>query len=394
VDPLRPRFELLARSGGARRGRFATRHGPLETPAFLPVATHGAVRGLAPHDLRALGVQGVLSNTYHLHLRPGESRIAALGGLHRFMGWDGPILTDSGGFQVHSLGHLSQRSEQGVDFRDPVDGSRHFLSPERSVEIQQALGADLIAALDVFDAPAAQAGETAEARALMERTLRWARRSREAHSRQDQLLFGIVQGGGSPRLRAESAARTLELGFEAFAVGGLGLGETPALRSQLLDACISELPGGAPRYLMGLGHPDDLIEAAARGVDVFDCVVPTRHGRHGHAFTRGGVINLRNARFRDDERPLDGESADPVSAGLSRAYLHHLFKAGEALGQRLLSQHNLAFYMNLMRELRASIEAERFPAWSAAWLARYREGSESASDATQSAARAGSWSPS
>jgi queuine tRNA-ribosyltransferase len=393
VDPLAPRFDVLVRSERARRGRFATPHGPLESPAFLPVGTHGAVRGLTPQDLRGLGVEGLLSNTYHLHLRPGEKRIAELGGLHRFMAWDGPILTDSGGFQVHSLGHLSERREDGVEFRDPVDGARHFLSPERSIEIQQDLGADLIAALDVFDAPT-EGTDGAGARELMQRTLRWASRSLRAHTRGDQLLFGIVQGGGSAELRAESAARTAEIGFAAFALGGLGLGESSALRAELLDACIAQLPPAAPRYLMGLGHPDDVILAVAHGVDLFDCVVPTRHGRHGHAFTRDGVLNLRNARFRADERPVEANPADPVSGQFSRAYLHHLFKSGEALGQRLLSQHNLAFYMRLMRELRGAIEADHFARWSADWLQRYREGSESSSDATQSAARAGSCSPS
>jgi queuine tRNA-ribosyltransferase len=302
------------------------------------------------------------------------------------MGWDGPLLTDSGGFQIHSLGHLSRCDEEGVEFRDPVDGARHFLSPERSIEIQQELGADLVAALDVFAAPADAAASAAQTRALMERTLRWAARCRAAHTRADQLLFGIVQGGGSAELRAESALRTAGLGLEAFAIGGLGLGEDRGLRARLLDACLPGLPAAAPRYLMGLGHPDDLIEAVAQGIDLFDCVVPTRHGRHGHAFTRDGVINLRNARFRGDQSPLDPEATDPVSGGFSRAYLHHLFKAGELLGQRLLSQHNLGFYMRLMRELRAAIHGDRFASWSGAWLARYRAGSSSSDAATHSAA--------
>jgi len=382
VDPLSPRFEVLEHSGRARAGRLTTAHGALETPAFLPVGTHGAVRGLMPRDLRTLGVQGLLANTYHLHLRPGDALIAGLGGLHRFMGWDGPLLTDSGGFQVHSLGHLSRRGEEGVEFRDPVDGARHFLSPESSIAIQERLGADLIAALDVFGAPAETDAVSGETRALMERTLRWAARCRAAHTRRDQLLFGVVQGGGSPELRAESAQRTAELGFAAFAVGGLGLGEDRELRERLLAACLPPLPVAAPRYLMGLGHPDDLIEAVAQGVDLFDCVVPTRHGRHGHAFTCDGVLNLRNARFRGDEQPLESEPPDGPCAGFSRAYLHHLFKAGEVLGQRLLSQHNLGFYMRLLRELRAAIREDRFEPWSRAWLARYRAGSS----ATHSAA--------
>jgi queuine tRNA-ribosyltransferase len=382
VDPLSPRFEILARSAGARAGRLVTAHGALETPAFFPVGTHGAVRGLTPRDLRALGVQGLLANTYHLHLRPGDELIAGLGGLHRFMGWEGPLLTDSGGFQVHSLGHLSRRDEDGVEFRDPVDGARHFLSPESSIAIQQRLGADLIAALDVFAAPVEAEESTGETRALMERTLRWAARCRAAHTRGDQLLFAIVQGGGSAELRAESALRTAELGFAAFALGGLGLGESPELRERLLEACVPVLPAAAPRYLMGLGHPDDLIEAVAHGVDLFDCVVPTRHGRHGHAFTCDGVLNLRNARFRSDEQPLEPDGPEAPCAEFSRAYLHHLFKAGEVLGQRLLSQHNLGFYMRLLRELRDAIREDRFEPWSRAWLARYRAGSS----ATHSAA--------
>jgi queuine tRNA-ribosyltransferase len=319
VDPLK-RFEPLAHSDRARRGRLATPHGPLDTPAFLPVGSHGAVRGLSAHDLRALGVQGVLSNTYHLHLRPGEERIAALGGLHRFMGWEGPLLTDSGGFQVHSLGHLARRSEEGVEFRDPVDGARRFLSPERSIEIQRRLGSDLIVALDVFGAPGVAPDEKPQSRALMEQTLRWARRCRDAHGPQGALLFAVVQGGGFPELRRESAARSCELGFEAFALGGLGLGESPSLRAELLDAAIGPLPAAAPRYLMGMGHPDDLIEAVARGVDLFDCVVPTRHGRHGHAFTREGVINLRNARFGSvPARVCTSAAPDAPEAAASRA---------------------------------------------------------------------------
>lgn len=370
---MTPRFELLARSGGARRGRLVTPHGVIDTPAFFPVGTHGAVRGLAPADLRALGVQGLLANTYHLHLRPGEALIERLGGLHGFVGWSGPMLTDSGGFQVHSLGAFARRSEDGVEFRDPVDGSRHFLSPEGAIEIQQRLGADLIVALDVFDgiAPDAPDSGGAEVRAVMERTLRWAKRCRAAHARPDQLLFGIVQGGGSAELRREAARATVDLGFEAFAIGGLGVGEHAAQRDALIEATAAELPAAAPRYLMGLGHPPDLVDAVAHGVDLFDCVVPTRHGRHGHAFTPDGVINLRNARFRDDEAPLDPDSTDRVSGACSRAYLHHLLRSGESLGPRLLSQHNLAFYMQLMAQMRAAIEADAFGAWRRSWRERY-----------------------
>jgi queuine tRNA-ribosyltransferase len=375
-------FELLAGSGRARRARLDTPHGSLDTPAFFPVGTHGAVRGLTPQDLRSVGVQGVLANTYHLHLRPGERRIAELGGLHRFMGWDGPMLTDSGGFQVHSLGHLARRGEDGVEFQDPVDGGRHFLSPERAIDIQEKLGADLIVVLDEFEHidPAAELEHQARARQMMERTLRWAARCRGAQRREDQLLFGIVQGGGSAELRAESAARTAEIGFAAYALGGLGLGETRPLRAGLIDACLDALPAEAPRYLMGLGHPEDLVEAVAQGIDLFDCVVPTRHGRHGHAFTRAGVMNLRNARFRDDPRPLEDDAPDAVTGGFSRAYLHHLLRANEVLGQRLLSQHNIAFYMRLMREMRAAIEADAFESWRSAWRSRYASGSSAPTD--------------
>ena len=377
MDPLSgaaPHFCAGRASGAARLGRLRTPHGTLDTPAFLPVGTHGAVRGLSAADLRAAGVRGLLANTYHLHLRPGDERIARLGGLHRFMGWTGPILTDSGGFQIHSLGDFAEQSERGVEFRDPLDGARRFLSPERSIAIQQNLGADLVAALDVFEPVASDPGEPRRAREALERTLRWAERCRAAHTRRDQLLFGIAQGGGRPELRRESARGTAALGFEAFAVGGLGLGESPALRAELLEASLAELPPPAPRYLMGLGRPDDLVEAIARGVDLFDCVVPTRHGRHGHAFTDDGPINLRNARFRDDAAPLDPDSDEPVSGGASRAYLHHLLRSGEALGQRLLSQHNLAFYMRLMARARAAIGDGRFAGWARDWLERYRAG--------------------
>ena len=367
-----PQFASGSESGAARTGRLRTPHGTIDTPAFLPVGTHGAVRGLSVADLRATGVQAVLANTYHLHLRPGDERIARLGGLHRFMGWPGPMLTDSGGFQVHSLGEFAERTEQGVEFRSPLDGARHFLSPERSIGIQQNLGADLIAALDVFDPITGDADEPRRALEALERTLRWAQRCRAAHTRRDQLLFGVLQGGGRPEQRGWSSARTAELGFEAFAIGGLGLGESPQLRADLVEASLVELPPSAPRYLMGLGRPDDLVEAVARGVDLFDCVVPTRHGRHGQAFTDDGPINLHNARFRDDEAPLDTDSNEPVSGAASRAYLHHLLHSGEVLGQRLVSQHNLAFYMRLLERVRASIEGDRFEEWSRNWLRRYR----------------------
>jgi queuine tRNA-ribosyltransferase len=386
VDPLARKFEVAARDGSARSGRLATAHGALDTPAFLPVGTHGAVRGLAPAELLEVGVQGLLANTYHLHLRPGEEVIARLGGLHAFMGWSGPILTDSGGYQIHSLDHLCQRSEEGVRFKSPLDGSTRFLTPERAVEIQAALGADLVVTLDEFDPiPGVPGADDApRARELCERTLRWARRSREAHRRDDQLLFGIVQGGGFPELRAESASRTAELGFAAFAIGGLGVGEPAALRRELLGAAVAPLPPEAPRYLMGLGTPQDLIAAAAQGVDLLDCVLPTRHGRHGVAFTRQGRLALRNARFREDPAPLDSDCACPVCARFSRAYLRHLVVSQEMLGARLLSLHNLAHYMKLLADLREAVRAGRFETFARERLADYA--AEPSPPATDSAA--------
>jgi queuine tRNA-ribosyltransferase len=375
VDPLtRPRFEILARDGMARAGRLLTPHGLLETPAFFPVATFGAVRGLAPDELLRVGVQGVLANTYHLHLRPGEELVAAHGGLHRFMGWHGPMLTDSGGFQVFSLDAFCRRSEAGVEFKSPLDGSAVFLSPERAIEIQERLGADLIVVLDEFEAIApGQAPDLAKTRACLERTLRWAERGRDVHRRADQLLFGIVQGGASEELRAESAARTVALGFGAFAIGGLGVGESPAERGQLVDAVVAALPAPAPRYLMGLGLPEDLVAAVERGVDLFDCVVPTRHGRHGSVFTSRGRLNLRNARHRDERIPIDPDCRCPVCASATRAYLRHLIASGDALGARLLSLHNLAYYMSLLGELREAIAGGQLAAFAARWRARYAE---------------------
>lgn len=351
----------------ARRGRLETPHGALDTPAFLPVGTYGAVRGLTPAELRAVGVQGVLANTYHLHLRPGEDVVRGLGGLHGFMGWDGPILTDSGGFQLYSLEHLSQRDEQGVRFKSPIDGSQRFLSPETSIAIQEALGADLIVQLDEFE-PISSHEDERRVRELLERTLRWGERCRRAQRRDDQWLFGIVQGGGSAALRRESAARTAEQRFDAYAIGGLGVGEDPERRWELLDAAVEPLPAEAVHYLMGLGTPDDLVRAVANGVDLFDCVIPTRHGRHGSAFTARGSLNLRNTRFRGDREPIEPGCGCPTCASFSRGYLRHLVTSGEALGRRLLSLHNLAFYMNTLSQARDAIASGSFDAWQARWL--------------------------
>jgi queuine tRNA-ribosyltransferase len=383
-------FEVQSRSSdcAARRGGLRTPHGTLDTPCFFPVGTYGAVRGIEPDELRGVGVQGVLANAYHLHLRPGEELVEKLGGLHGFMGWRGPILTDSGGFQLHSLAHLAKRDEEGVRFRSPIDGSERLLSPETAVRIQEQLGGDLICVLDEFDEISAQPddAERARARAGMERTLRWAERARSAHTRADQSLFGIVQGGGSAELRAESAERTRDLGFVAFAIGGLGVGDSATQRAALLEAALAPLPGEAPRYLMGLGEPEDLVAAIERGVDLFDCVVPTRNGRHGVVFTAAGRLNLRNARFRSDERPLEDDCPCPACARHSRAYLAHLLRAGETLGSRLLSLHNIAYYMRLLAEVREVVSADGFVAWRDEWRRRYGPSSAGSSDAAHSAA--------
>ncbi|MFQ5696764.1 MAG: tRNA guanosine(34) transglycosylase Tgt [Myxococcota bacterium] len=380
---MSPRFEIVAGSAsqGPRTGRLHTAHGTLDTPAFLPVGTHGAVRGLAPRDLVEVGVQGLLANTYHLHLRPGEALIAKLGGLHRFMGWDGPILTDSGGFQIHSLDPLCERSEAGVRFTSPLDGRRIILDPESSIRIQEALGADLIVTLDEFDPIGDDRGPGVRerVRAQMERTVRWSERCLRARTHPGPLLFGIVQGGGFPELRRESAERTARLGFEAFAIGGLGVGESRAERALLVETVVSALPSDRPRYLMGLGTPEDLIQAVARGIDLFDCVVPTRHARHGSVFTRRGPLHLRNARFRDDPEPLDPDDERSPVRAWSRAYLRHLLVSNEMLGARLLSWHNLGFYTALLSEARAAIAAGRFERWQSRWLERYHSGARAVS---------------
>jgi queuine tRNA-ribosyltransferase len=349
-------FEVLARAGEARAGRLTTPHGVVETPAFMPVATYAAVRGLSPGELRAAGAQMLLANTYHLHERPGDEVIERLGGLHGFTGWRGPWLTDSGGFQVMSLADRSRIDEQGVTFASPLDGRRRQLTPELAIQIQQRLGADIAMALDECPAPDALGGAPGpRARAAAERTLRWAERCRRAHTRPDQALFGIVQGGWSLALRRTSAAQTAALGFDGYAHGGLGLGEEPARRVELVAAAHGELPPAAPRYLMGIGRPADLVAGVAAGVDLFDCVLPTRHGRHGVLYTSEGGLRLRNARFRDDPAPPDPGCACPVCAGHSRAYLHHLIRAGELLGARLASLHNVHFYEGLLAAARRAI---------------------------------------
>ncbi|WP_135467799.1 tRNA guanosine(34) transglycosylase Tgt [Crenalkalicoccus roseus] len=379
------RWTLLARDGAARAGVLHTAHGAVETPVFMPVGTAGTVKAMTADAVRATGARMVLGNTYHLMLRPGAERVARLGGLHRFMDWHGPILTDSGGYQVMSLSELREMDEGGVTFRSHVDGSRHRLTPERSVEIQRLLGADVTMCLDECTPyPATEA----EAAASMRLSMRWAARCREAFlPREGHGLFGIVQGGVHPALRAESVAALTAIGFEGYAIGGLAVGEGQAAMFAVLDATAPLLPEGAPRYLMGVGTPQDLLGAVRRGVDMFDCVIPTRSGRTGRAYTSRGVLNLRNARHAEDPRPLDPDCACPACARHSRAYLHHLFKAEEMLGPMLLTWHNLHYYQTLMRGLREAICQGRLEAQAAALEAGWAAG-DTPSDAAAAAERA------
>jgi len=348
-------FQETGRDGAARTGLLTTPSGVIETPAFMPVATYGAVRGLSPEELRAAGAQILLANTYHLHERPGEAIVEKLGGLRGFTGWQGPWLTDSGGYQVFSLADRLAVEEAGVTFRSPIDGRERQLSPEKAVEIQQALGSDIAMVLDECPEPGASAEASLRVRAACARTQRWAARGRSAHTRPDQALFGIVQGGAQIELRRECARAIADLGFEGHAHGGLGLGEERSLRRDVVAASHEELPAAAPRYLMGLGRPVDLLDGLAAGVDLFDCVLPTRHARHGVLFTRRGLLKLRNARFREDPEPPEPGCGCPLCTSYSRAYLSFLIRSGEALGARLASLHNLYFYLGLLAEARAAI---------------------------------------
>ena len=367
-------FELLATDGAARTGRLTTPHGVVRTPAFMPVGTAGAMKGLYWREVREAGADIVLGNTYHLMLRPGAERIAALGGLQRFTGWGGPMLTDSGGFQVMSLATLRKLSEQAVTFRSHLDGTMFELSPERAVEIQALLGADISMQLDECLRLPAPREEIDRAMRL---SLRWAGRSRrafEARVREGYALFGIVQGGDDLALRAESARELVQIGFEGYAIGGLAVGEPQQVMLKVVEETAPQLPADRPRYLMGVGTPHDLLEAVARGIDMFDCVMPTRNGRHGMAFTRYGTINLSNARHAEDPRPLDEESPHPAARTYSRAYLHHLTKANEMLGAVLLSTINIAYYQALMAGMRAAIEAGRFADFRAETTERWERG--------------------
>ena len=347
-------FELLGRDGAARTGRLTTPHGVVQTPAFMPVGTAGAMKGLHWREVRDAGTDIVLGNTYHLMLRPGAERIAALGGLQNFTGWQGPMLTDSGGFQVMSLAELRKVRESAVTFRSHIDGAMVELSPERSIEVQRLLGSDI--AMQMDECVRLPAGRDDIERA-MRLSLRWAERSKRAFETAPDgyMLFGIVQGGDAPDLRKINARGLIDIGFHGYAIGGLAVGEPQAVMLAMIEATAPELPADRPRYLMGVGTPEDLLEAVARGIDMFDCVMPTRNGRHGMAFTRYGQINLRNARHADDPRPLDEANNWPSTSNISRAYLHHLVRAGETLGAMLLSEINVAYYQQLMQDIRAAI---------------------------------------
>jgi queuine tRNA-ribosyltransferase len=348
-------FEIIARDGAARSGRLSTAHGVVETPAFMPVGTAATVKAMTPEGVAATGARILLGNTYHLMLRPGAERIAALGGLHRFMNWPHAVLTDSGGFQVMSLSALRKITEEGVAFRSHLDGSRHLLTPEHSVAIQHLLGADITMA---FDECTPFPAERDAVEASMELSMRWAERSRAAFApRPGHGIFGIVQGGVHPELRQRSAARLTEIGFDGYAIGGLAIGEGQETTFAMVEATMPFLPADRPRYLMGVGRPSDIVGAVKRGVDMFDCVLPTRSGRTGQAFTRAGTLNLRNARHADDPAPLDPECRCPACTGFSRAYLHHLTKSGEILASMLLTAHNLTYYGDLTAGLRAAIAA-------------------------------------
>jgi len=367
-------FTLLKSDGAARRGEIATPHGRVQTPAFMPVGTQATVKGLTPDIVRGTGAEIVLGNTYHLMLRPGAERIAALGGLHTFMQWPLPILTDSGGFQVMSLSALRRLEEKGVTFRSHLDGAMVELTPERAIEIQALLGADISMQLDECLKLPASPEEIARA---MQLSSRWAERSKrafEARAHEGYALFGIVQGGDDLALRQESVLALVDIGFDGYAIGGLAVGEPQGVMLKIVEETTPVLPAERPRYLMGVGTPHDLLESVARGIDMFDCVLPTRNGRHGMAFTRYGSINLSNARHAADPRPLDEQSAHPAARTYARAYLHHLTKTNEMLGAVLLSTINLAYYQELMAGVRAAIEAGRFAEFRAATIEGWARG--------------------
>ena len=367
-------FSISATDGAARSGTIAMQRGEIRTPAFMPVGTAATVKAMRPEEVRASGADIILGNTYHLMLRPGAERVAKLGGLHRFMGWDRPILADSGGYQVMSLSELTKVTEEGVSFASHLDGSRHMLSPERSIEVQRLLGSDIVMQFDQLvpttSMPQAQ-------REAMERSIRWARRSREEFDRgaehaERAAIFGIQQGALDKDLRRGAAEGLIDIGFDGYAVGGLAVGEGQEAMLGCLDFAVDMLPADKPRYLMGVGKPDDIVEAVVRGIDMFDCVLPTRSGRTGQAFTADGPINLRNARFAEDREPIESGCPCPACSSFSRAYVHHLVKAGEILGAMLMTQHNLWFYQRVMQSLRDAIAEQRLASFAPSFLDRYR----------------------
>jgi queuine tRNA-ribosyltransferase len=373
------RFDLLGQDGGARAGRMVFPRGVVDTPAFMPVGTYGTVKAMLPRDIEATGAQILLGNTFHLMLRPGTSVVQRLGDLHRFMAWEKPILTDSGGFQVFSLGDMRKISEAGVRFRSPVDGSDVFLDAETSMRVQRELGADIVM---VFDECTPYPATEVEARASMELSLRWARRSKAAHAGNPAALFGIVQGGMYPGLRTESLDGLLDIGFDGYAVGGLSVGESKEEMLTVLDHIGHRLPQEKPHYLMGVGTPADILAAVAKGIDMFDCVMPTRNARNAYLFTSEGVLKLRNARHRDSDLPVDAGCDCYTCTNFSRAYLHHLDRCNEMLGAQLATIHNLHFYQRLMRGIRDAIRERRFDAFRAEFLLRYHSGaSQAPSDA-------------
>lgn len=364
-------FEIDSSDGHARRGRLKFPRGVVETPCFMPVGTYGTVKGMLPRDIVASGAQIILGNTFHLMLRPGTEVVKTHGDLHDFIGWQGPILTDSGGFQVFSLGDLRKITEEGVTFRSPIDGKKIFLNPEISMQVQRDLGADIVM---IFDECTPYPASHSEARESMEMSLRWAERSKAAHGENSSALFGIVQGGMFEDLRSQSLSGLTDIGFDGYAIGGLSVGEPKEDMVRVLDHMADAMPKSQPRYLMGVGKPEDIVEAVCRGIDMFDCVMPTRNARNGHLFTRNGVVKIRNAVHRYDTRPLD-ESCDCYTCqNFSRAYLHHLEKCGEMLGAQLNTIHNLQHYQRIMQELREAIAAQHLDAYVAEFY--HRQGKE------------------
>jgi queuine tRNA-ribosyltransferase len=356
------KYELLKTDGAARRGRLSLAHGTVETPVFMPVGTYGTVKAMSPVELREIGAEIVLGNTFHLWLRPGLAVIETFGGLHQFMGWDGPILTDSGGFQVFSLGKLRKITEEGVKFASPINGDRLFLTPEESMRVQRVLNSDIVM---IFDECTPYPADRKAAGYSMQLSLRWAERSKKAHEGNPNALFGIVQGGMYEDLRDQSLAKLAEIGFDGYAIGGLSVGEPKEDMLRILAHTAPQLPRDRPRYLMGVGTPEDIVEAVSHGIDMFDCVMPTRNARHGVLFTRNGDLRIKNAVHRHDPAPIDAACQCYACRNFSRAYVHHLIRCGEILGARLATIHNLAYYQDLMRAMRQAIESGGFAEWRA-----------------------------